>query len=167
MIEVVAEERRIYVVVADTVTVPTGIVKQPLGRQFAQGVHAAGAMRSSLGAKAIGKQFRDYLDSVANKRKRPVFTWSYKDVYERFTTIVLSARDSAEMVHVRDLLSKASIPIYGFWDSDNDEAYGKGVSVLTAFCTDPIEPSRLIGILDYLPLWGTPQHLALHTRPVS
>jgi hypothetical protein len=119
------EEKRIYVVVAGTVQVPASrrSVVQPLGRQIAQACHAIGLYR--------------YHDPV---------------LYTPITTIVLQARDSAELKHVHDLLLKRKIQRFSFMDT-NTEAYGPG-EVMTAFCTEPVIRKKIQGILDYLPLWG-------------
>jgi hypothetical protein len=130
-------ENRIYAVVAGTIQ--TGVpgsrlknVVQPLGRQVAQVAHVVSKLRHYMALD---------IDPGAYDKKQ----------FEPVTTIVLQARDSKELVHVADLLHKRKVEVTLFMD-DNPE-YGSG-RFTTAICTEPVEPKRVQGILDYLPLWG-------------
>jgi hypothetical protein len=160
MFEVAAEarEKRIYVVVADTVTtlhqkidgdvssVDVKVVSQPFGRQSAQACHAVSLMRMK----------RVIESTVARRHKGG--PGNYDHLLEPITTIILSARDSQELAHIHALLMHEEIPFETFMDT-NDEAYGKGMSVQTVIATYPVEPVDVQGILDYLPLWGSSRHI--------
>lgn len=137
-------EKRIYVVIAHTVDVPTGIVDQVPGRMAAQGGHAVGRMRlhMMLTAACTNKslrtpEFRELLTNFAD---------------EKITTIWKSCRDSRELMHVQQLLFHAPIRFYEFQD-ENDPLYGVGVHPATALATYPATADDVEGILDYLPLW--------------
>jgi hypothetical protein len=132
------EEKRIYVIVAETVQTTTGSfrdfrsVKQPIGRIGAQIGHVVGKMRASRAHRL-------------------------KESYTPITTIVLAARDSAELRNMGTVLSLGSIRCYLFFDSN--EEYGRTAAgdineVLTAICTDPIHPDLRLGLIDHLPLWS-------------
>jgi hypothetical protein len=123
------EDKRIYVAVAGTVQPSRGNVVQPIGRQAAQACHVV----SKLRLVNTGLMFPE----VRN--------------FEAFTTIILQARDSAELLHVRDLLVKRKLHPALFWDT-NQEAYGPGeiVTAVAVFASK----KQVEGILDYLPLWG-------------
>lgn len=135
------DEKRIYVVVAGTIQVPVipdshkpplRTVVQPMGRQMAQACHVVSKLRHSLTESGWG------IDS-GNGSFRPI------------TTIILQARDSAEMFHVFALLyRKRLIPV--MFSDDNPE-YGPGnwPTAIAVYCT----PKQTVGILDYLPLWGS------------
>ena len=140
--------KRIYVVVAETVDTPlteTTVVQIP-GRMAAQAVHAASRMRMYRllieGSKLFKRNKGDYADVEA----------AMTDLAgEAITTIILSARDSRELEHVRRLLAKAKIK-YATFEDTNDAVYGPG-AVVTALATVPVLPNKVNGILDYLPLW--------------
>lgn len=134
-------EKRLYVVVAGTVQVPvstapgpdrgTRTVIQPWGRQAAQACHAVGLFRYRQGHFwKLGEQGEPYQD---------------------ITTIILQARDSAEMNHVMALLSKKKIMYHHFCDSNPE--YGNARPI-TALCTEPIYKDQIVNIADYLPLWS-------------
>jgi len=139
-----SEEKRIYVIVAETVqnelincvsqdapqriisvsTTATKTIVQPKGRIAAQVAHVVSKMR---------------LEGI---RKYGV---------EPYTTIILGVPDSYNL-QLRDfLLEQNKVPICRFRDT-NDE-YGPG-SVKTAICTVPIERSKTGYALDYLTLWS-------------
>jgi hypothetical protein len=127
------EEKRIYSVspsvIVPSVSGPTKTV-QPLGRQAAQLAHAVGKVRF--------QQARLAVDSIG---------------YEPITTILLSCRDTRELLHVIDLLTRARIQHERFYDK-NEPAYGLGTGhILTAVATHPIQPSKVDHILGYLPLF--------------
>jgi len=133
----VTEEKRIYVVVAGTVQVPAPrrSVVQPPGRQIAQACHAVSQLRDWDARMASS--------CVAGMPSIPIF--------KPMTTIILQARDSAELKHVQALLLKKKLKPMPFFDT-NEGAYGPG-EVMTAIAVFA-EPKQIIGILDYLPLWG-------------
>ena len=141
-------ERRIYAVCAETVDTPTrrGVVQIP-GRMSAQFSHATSKMKMhrlvDLAQKDInaglGRDLGLLLDAME------------KTADEKITTINLSCRDSKELGHVIGLLHDARIKWHGFWD-ENPEVYGPG-AVMTAIATYPVNPAKVAGILDYLPLW--------------
>jgi hypothetical protein len=118
------EEDRIYVAVAGTVQVPsagpTKTVVQPAGRQAAQACHVVSKLR-------VGE----------NTHFFPI------------TTIILQARDSAELTHLQQLLTKRKLNPVIFWDT-NDE-YGQR-EVMTAIAV-MASKHQVQGIMDYLPLW--------------
>ena len=119
------DEKRIYVVVAASIEGQNGKVIQPPGRQVAQVAHVVSKLR--------------------------FFEAQNKSLWTPITTIVLQARDAAELGHVYNLLfEKKIIPILF---SDTNPEYGQG-SYATAICTPPVFKERVVGILDYLPLWG-------------
>ena len=157
-----SEEKRIYVVLANTVQNPlipvsvvnavttwksmklvptpqTKTIVQPAGRLIAQAAHVVSKVRSHM----LHKQ----LSGHSSDRTKKLF------VFEPITTIVLSARDSFELNHVRFLLHKIGIRAHDFYDT-NQPDYGDPESeVMTAIATEPVTPDEVVGILDYLPLW--------------
>jgi hypothetical protein len=125
------EEKRIYVVVAATVQTSRGNIVQPAGRQIAQACHVVSKLRHGQ------KPTNGYLSG-------------FSDGFESITTIVLQARDSAELYHIRFLLVKNNTPITSFFDTN--EVYGpQEVETAVAAFMAPLEA---IGTTDYLPLWG-------------
>ena len=72
--------------------------------------------------------------------------------FEPMTTIILQARDSAELQHAFVLLHKKKLNPVVFSDS-NDFAYGPGSYVVTAVAVFATK-KQIENILDYLPLWG-------------
>lgn len=129
-----SEEKRIYVVVAETVQAPDNdVVIQPAGRIAAQVGHAVSKMWSVLSASRCTTS-----------------SW------EPTTTIILSARDSAELQHIQHVLTLARVDHVGFKDTNEEYGYSpdhKINHVFTAVCTYPIEPKRRENLLDHLPLW--------------
>lgn len=163
------EGKRIYCVVADTVqtyldtsgkvgranlwppkqtirrTEYTTTVHQPAGRLIAQAAHVVSKVRHNMLKAEIVRATR------AAKGKE---VWYRGHVlrFEPVTTIILSARDSFELYHVKNLLNDARIPFMTFFD-ENDPVYGGGQKVMTAVATEPVDPVDVQGILDYLHLW--------------
>jgi hypothetical protein len=135
-----SEEPRIYVVVAAEVTGASGPVAQPPGRQVAQACHAVSLMR-----------VKRAMDMPLAKIKGKV---DISPAIEPITTIVLQARDGKELLHLMFLMDKEEIPYEVFRDT-NSEYGDERHEVPTAFATYPLEPSAIMGILDYLPLWGS------------
>jgi hypothetical protein len=134
-------DERIYVVIADVIN-PMGVrVEQPLGRQAVQGGHAVSKVRHMM-------LFR------GGRRPKP-------QLFTGITTISLSARNALEMFHVSRLLDKANIQHEFFFDR-NVEAYGCDGRFHTALATEPVLSGAVFGILDYLPLWASVDHLRFH-----
>jgi len=135
----VIEEKRIYVVVAGTVQVPAPrrSVVQPPGRQIAQACHVVSKLR---------------VDEHQQKVNMNTGTIVLGSNFEPMTTIILQARDSAELQHAFVLLHKKKLNPVVFSDS-NDFAYGPGSYVVTAVAVFATK-KQIENILDYLPLWG-------------
>ncbi len=160
------EEKRIYVVVANTVQHPllgygndkgrgllrvadTQTIVQPAGRQIAQACHAVRRVGHSMVIRAVLHLFTNWKRGLSHLRS----AISLNIHYEPTTTIVLSCRDSFELEHVYNLLRDvAGVEAFKFHDT-NFEVYGEG-EVTTAFATTPVEPKEVTGVLDYLPLWS-------------
>lgn len=145
---VVSEDKRIYVVVAETVDTPNGVVVQPCGRAMAQACHSIGKMQVTS---------REYYARERLSGMR-IGGGGLGDFWEDFpfqecATIILAARDSAEISHVDFLLMKSGVERYSFCDT-NDAVYGESARIMTAVCTVPVDPNKMVGILDYLPLWS-------------
>jgi len=159
-------EKRIYVIVAETVqnplemkyigaghfimrpTADTKTIVQPIGRIGAQIGHVTSKMRMNYMldsvARALGKK------NVAKYPK--AFIEDLKSLAdEAYTTIVFSVPDSYDLEFRHYLLRKAGVKTYPFYDQ-NDE-YGRGV-IKTAITTEPVERERLLGVTDYLKLWS-------------
>jgi len=117
---------RIYAVVAGTVQVAKGKIVQPPGRQIAQVAHVVSKLRFSM--------------QNEDSRFKPI------------TTIVLQARDSNELAHVQMLLLKNKHKVSAFFDT-NEPVYGFEL-VMTAIAVYTSK-EKTVGILDYLPLWGS------------
>lgn len=160
--------KRIYCIVADTVqhplvrneapfrasfplkqsvkrTADTRTIEQPAGRLIAQAAHVVSKVRHNMLKDEIVRATR------AAKGKKEVWYRGHVLHFEGVTTIVLSARDSAELYHIRGLLQGAGIKNEYFYDI-NPPVYGDG-KVLTALATVPVFPDDVYGICDYLPLW--------------
>ena len=139
-----SEEKRIYVIVAETVqtdllglisvdkptrtilasTTATKTVVQPKGRIAAQVAHVVSKMRMS---------------TVSDYGSAP------------YTTIILGVPDSYNL-QLRDfLLEQNKVKVYRF--RDENEEYGKS-SICTAICTEPITRTAAGYALDYLTLWS-------------
>jgi hypothetical protein len=132
----VNEEKRIYLVVAETVQTAKGTVTQSCSQIAAQCAHVVSMMRHKLLQQAGPTAFVP------------------------FTTIILSTKDDQGL-----LSAWASCPVryVRFFDTNSD-AYGPGESVMTALCTFPVEPSEMRGEFDHLPLWCHGQSI-LSTPP--
>ena len=139
--------KRIYVVIAEMVdtpdkaVVPSGVVVQVPGRMAAQGGHALSRMKMH--------RLLNILERCAGAKKQ-----ARQIADEKFTTIWKSCRDTKELNHVIQLLNRAKIAWYDFED-ENPEIYGYW-HPRTAIATVPVNPERVEGVLDYLPLW-TPE----------
>lgn len=139
-----SDEIRIYAIVAATIQVPTdGLgnskpghlmgyrrtksILQPEGRQIAQACHVVSQLRWMQRTKTI------------------------EVMWEPITTIILQARDSAEMAHIHLLAHKKRLEPVMF--SDENPEYGLGNwPTAVAFLA---KKEQTLGICDYLPMWGT------------
>jgi hypothetical protein len=147
-----AEEKRIYVIVPETIQVyiPTTSTKRLVFRDIVQSCG-----RNSAQVGHVVSKMRVLMD----RREKPNPDNALVDSY---TTIVLGARDTKELKHIVHLLSNNSISHYTFFDH-NTHVYGTVEPQLTAICTEPIEQIQVIGILDYLPLWEhSKDHAHIH-----
>jgi Peptidyl-tRNA hydrolase PTH2 len=137
------EEKRIYVVIAGTIQVPASrrSVIQPLGRQIAQACHAVSMLRhwDTKAATCVAE-----CSGAATQVLVPEFN--------PMTTVILQARDSAELGHVNYLLLKKKLQPAVFLDT-NDGAYGPTTGVPTALAVFATK-RQIENVLDYLPLWG-------------
>ena len=146
------KEKRIYVIIAETVDTPQGAVHQVPGRMAAQGGHALSRMK-----------MHRVMDSLFSRKEIKAIAYKpdlEKMADEKTTTIWLACRDSRELEHIHRLLTKARIRHYDFED-ENDEIYGiygddTGCHPCTALATVPVYPEQVTDIIDYLPLW-TPE----------
>lgn len=118
------EEKRIYVVVAGTIQTPRTVI-QPPGRQIAQACH------------------------VVSKLRIENHNGSHR--FEPITTIILQARDSAELTHVQLLACKKKFQVVAFFDR-NPEYGDVGQKTAIAFLATQ-EQTHLV--CDYLPLWDS------------
>jgi hypothetical protein len=132
----IPEERRIYVAVAASIQVPVvpgsykpplRTVVQPPGRQFAQGCHVVSQLRINM------------------------HNGSTQEGFEPITTIILQARDSAELSHVSLLAFHKRLNPEAFLDNNPEYGPGNWPTAVAVFAT----PKQVKGILDYLPLWGS------------
>lgn len=132
-------EKRIYVVIANTVQVllenavyvdgsksPTRTVVQPIGRQVAQACHAVSKLRILMHNGTVQEGF------------------------EPITTIVLSCRDTNELLHIFDLCAKKKLTPVIF--EDQNPEYGPH-SCYTALAV-LASKEQTIYTVNYLPLWG-------------
>ena len=123
----VVDEQRIYVVIAATIQTAQRNVVQPSGRQIAQACHVTSKLRwqaATLGGSAMLKGV--------------------------FTTIILQARDSAEMGHIHYLLHKKKLDPVIFSDTNPEYGPGEWPTAVAVLATK----KQTRGILDYLPMWG-------------
>lgn len=74
-------------------------------------------------------------------------------VYKPITTIVLAARNTAELDHIAWSLANITAEVEMFWD-ENSAAYGDGIKPCTAICTHPIEKDKIELAISHLPLWS-------------
>jgi hypothetical protein len=137
------EEKRIYVVVADTVQITHGdwyvkSVDQVAGRIAAQVGHVVSKMRVTRAHK-------------------------YDEVFTPITTIVLAARDSKELDHICYCLALAgerfevfhdvNEDVYGRVSNDDNGLITEPATVKTALATHPVAPASVAPLLGHLPLW--------------
>jgi hypothetical protein len=141
----------------------TKTIKQPPGREVAQHGHATSMARDAMLKDVLLNYLqKDQENNWGNskhlieKRIETGRNWLehfVNDPFIPYTTIVLSARGSFELYHVRFLLSMAGIKAYAFYDTDQPDYGSPDYKVMTAIATEPIYPENSVGILDYLPLW--------------
>ena len=137
-------EKRIYVVVADVVTGKDGVqVTQPLGRRVAQVAHAVSKVRFFMAIDFMLGLFR----KKTWKQPRPLGF-----LFQPITTIVLSCRDSRELLHIQRLLTYNKIKFEEFLDTNQPDYGDPNLEVRTAVATHPVEIADVVGITDYLPL---------------
>lgn len=129
----------------------TRSIQQPAGRLAAQAAHVVSKVRHNILKDEVHRAAR-----LARQRKSWDL-WMMGQVirFQPVTTIVLAARDSFELYHLKGLLDGAGIKNEYFYD-ENPEVYGEG-KVLTAIATVPVFPDEVYGILDYLQLWKPSQ----------
>lgn len=167
-------EKRIYVVVADTVQsplmqssdyrypghrgiVPTSRTKtiiQPKGRIAAQVGHVVSLMRMMCLAdmnNAWAKAASNGQKNLAKKLSEDLSA----EVQRPYTTIILAAPDSYQLRFRRDLLEREGLRVHAFYDTNDEYNVDPFTAqqVCTAICTQPIEPEAAGSALDYLSLW--------------
>src|ERR1700676_3595582 len=129
------EDHKIYVAVAATIQVPVVAgshkpplltVVQPIGRQVAQACHVVSQLRNGMNPPEL------------------------KLGFQPITTIILQARDSAEMGHIYRLLFKKRLQPEIFSDDNPEYGPGSWPTAVAVFATK----KQIEGVLDYLPLWG-------------
>lgn len=151
-----AEEKRIYVVVAETVQPDSSMswkrhVIQPAGRIAAQVGHVVSKMRVNM--------------TIEQRQRQP----DCIELFSPITTIVLAARNSKELLHINTILGMANRTLghrrYEVFYDTNTDAYGwennpddpdadmPPCSVMTALATYPVTKDEVEGLLDHLPLW--------------
>lgn len=138
------EEKRIYVVVAGTIQTPRTVI-QPPGRQIAQACHVVSKLRHAMpDREVVEATFINHLKNGKNEVRHCI------SPFEAITTIILQARDSAELQHVQLLACKKKLQVTAFFDT-NPEYGDVGQKTAIAFIATP---SQTHLICDYLPLWG-------------
>jgi hypothetical protein len=133
----VIEEKRIYVVVAGTIQGwrNARVVLQPAGRQIAQACHVVSKLR-------IRPAQLDAMDRLERDLGLPDF--------EPVTTIILQARDTAELFHVKCLASKKKLNPVTFYDNNSEYGPGEYATAIAFYATK----MQTVFICDYLPMWG-------------
>jgi hypothetical protein len=138
----------------------TRTIVQPPGRIAAQEGHVVSKMRVLAAMEEVDQIFettvkrgltakhlsRAFLDEQACNFQQKLATWRVEPI----TTIVLRVRNTFELHHIEQLLQRDDIRYQKFWD-DQEGEYEHSV---TAVATYPLEDFLLIGVSDYLDLWG-------------
>ncbi len=172
-------DRRIYVVVANTVQVPVGLemtdgheilfrvpdavsIKQIAGRAAMQNGHAKALVHLMMAKRALEPLLQGKYELPKDGNEDPTREEYLDDMWNAImtpiTSIMLAARDSFELHHVYRLLEqRLGGRVYPFYD-ENKDVYGVKEDgslnrVMTAIATEPIPFVKTGGILDYLPLW--------------
>ena len=166
------DDKRIYVVVANSVQVPMGMdmtdgheilyrvpdavsIKQVAGRLVAQVGHIKALTHLIMAERILAPTLQGKFEIPKDDE---YLTKMWDAIGKPMTTIVLAARDSFELHHVYRLLEqRLGGRVYSFYD-ENKDVYGvKGDGtphkVMTAIATEPILFVKTGGILDYLDLW--------------
>lgn len=164
------QEQRIYVAVAALVEVPVNaylhdnvwipkydgkikLVIQPIGRQVAQVAHAVSKLRFERGEERYAcRSTAKYCD---NQGKGGFMGHTCDKIeFQPITTIVLQARDSAELGHVYLLAQRRKLNPVLFSD-ENQQVYGpfNPPTAVAMFASR----NQIKNIMDYLPLWGADQ----------
>ena len=151
------EGLRIYTVVPGTVQTPIKITKYGKSEKLVAGrfentrdiVQPAGRQAQQVGHVARMVEHWRIL-GIARRISRRTGLNAVQDIaYAPITGIVKAARDSFELIHVKNMLTAAGIKTFEFRDTQED-LYE---DVVTALATEPVTPFAVAGILDYLPLW--------------
>ena len=165
-------DRRIYVVVANSVQVPMGLdmtygheilyrvpdalsIKQVAGRAAMQNGHAKALVHLIMAERALAP----FMQGKYEIPKDDEYLTRLWDVIQTpVTSIMLAARDSFELHHVYRLLEqRLGGKVYPFYDENKDvygvKEDGTPHKVMTAIATEPIPFVKTGGILDYLDLW--------------
>lgn len=151
------DEKRIYVVVAGTIQVPVNpgsykpplrTVVQPAGRQIAQACHVVSKLRHGWQKAWSCHLTNNYCDK--NGLGGFMGHTCVKLELIPMTTIVLQARDSAEMGHVFQLLNRKRLNPMMFSDDNPEYGPGSWPTAIAVFATQ----KQVQGILDYLLLWS-------------
>jgi hypothetical protein len=132
----ILEEQRIYIIVPEKVVITSKnkkikkIIKMEPGRLMAQCCH-------------VGRE----LEKIA---------FPDHDHAPVHTTIVLSARNTAEMLRLEnELYNDFGITNrFATFHDANEYLYGKGVKVLTAIAVGPVTKSQADSSIGYLELYG-------------
>src|SRR5271166_4170549 len=154
-----ADEKIIYVVVAETVQHPltSTIIGNRLvrlsGVPFGNKTHDIVQIPGRMAAQAC--------HAVTSFKKLKQASQSLRNsiLYVPTTTIILSCRDSFELEHTYNLLrDHAGVLAYKFEDTNAgvycaDCTQPCSGEVTTAFATVPVDKQEVQGYLDYLPLW--------------
>jgi peptidyl-tRNA hydrolase len=135
------EEKRIYIVVPETVQVqrrtclPWNVSMEP-GRLMAQCAHVA---------RKLENQQLEHMHEQTGTVSR----------YKEMTTIVLSVRNSKELEKVaREAADATEFFHYFPFRDTNPGFYGTTEKVFTAFAVGPVTQSEMDPILGHLPLYG-------------
>jgi hypothetical protein len=165
------DDERIYVAIAETVQVPYSLglftrvdrsqVRQTIiqvpGRMAAQACHAVSQLRLHMFYKMFVKSPIDQSQITYSLKGVNTYSWhdcafKINEGFRPITTVLLSVRDSHELVHVSELAHKKGELFTVNWYDTNPEVYGdpgKVFTALAAFGTQEDAES----VFDYLPLW--------------
>ena len=165
------KDERIYVAIAETVQVPYSIglfprvdrshsyqtIVQTPGRMAAQACHAVSELRLRMFydmfiKSSIDKTIVTYMLKGANPKSWSDCAFKISEGFRSITTILLSVRDTHELIHVAGLTSKQGELIKVRWFDTNPEIYGVPDKVFTAFAAFGKQEDAE-GVFDYLPLW--------------
>lgn len=163
-------EKRIYVIIAETVqhplvpgTIVTGsqhrtilkpisetrTIVQPKGRLGIQIGHVVSKMRMERLVYEL-TAYRIPRGITAKELNLAHGNQGRRLASEAITSIALAVPDSFQLEFRERLIRKTGVGVYTFYDKNPE--YGRG-SVKTAICTEPIERHKLRDALDYIELW--------------